>query len=678
MTASTSNWANWAAQLQTSLVFWSEGRTSLCGKGLQQVVAQLQGPAMAVWRALVFNQLALLSSQLGHWDYSKEQWELAQESWRESGLVGGSPELAPTLQWFCQLLKEAGFPERSDLVWQLHESGQPPLLDPWSVPDTGSDFASLQPPTLGSSPVPPNTQQHEYAPLGGQTLSSVPQAQPGRVQRCEWDQAVERALKQALEGKLQPALANLDQAREVAVALRPTDRGHLLALIYNAEALACFLAGDYSSATQARQEGQRIWGEMRVTPAVYQGDTHDRFAAALREAQQDRAADVFLQRHQQRQCPLVDPWADLESGLQRGEWEQVKLDLVKDWKPKLDSVLQHFSRGNSQEAVKELGLVQQRMTVHEMAGPAGCMLLQVQSLLAYAAGDYDNAQALFAKAKIQWDAVPSSKRREGPFLEQTRALLTMYGLESIADHLGDSLCDPFLYYKPEHQMQRIESNEVAEEEGDPRERWETQLKEAWELARGGRFELAQRRANHAERVARLISADDLRVCYSLNSQAVFAQAAGNYGDAASIFAEAERAWKRGARTTTARTAWTEFCTILTESDWPDLGAQLEKAWDKPVSRSAYDPALLPLECLSNTGMQVMRAAVPEVQDANVLRLPTASKDTRLEANSEAPSSKLPLILALLLVLALASGGVWWVKFRGAPTPPSSKVITTPQ
>jgi hypothetical protein len=668
---STSNWANWAEQLQTSLVYWSEGRVSMCGKGLQHVVAQLEGPAMALWRALVYNQLALLSSQLGHWDYSKQQWELAQESWRNSGLQAGSADLAPTLQWFCALLKDTGFVERSEQVWQLHESGQPPLLDPWLVPATGSELPTIAAASSRSVAVAKaEAADPAYAPLGGQTLSALAQPPSHAQAPVEWDDAVGRALKLAQEGKLQPALASLDVARAHGLAARSADRGHLLALVYSAEALACFLAGDYSAATQAKEEASRLWSELRESPMIYGSDRHEKFAAALRAGEQERAADVFSGRHAQRQCPLIDPWTDLETGMQRGNWESVQLNLAKDWKSKLDAVLQHFTRGNTQEAARELGLLHQRMNLGEQQGPAGALLLQVQALTAYAGGDYDNAQALFSKAKAQWDAMPNSKRREGPFLEQTKALLTMYGLESIADHLGETLCDPFLYYKPEHQMQRMESAEPAAtaDEGDPRESWETQLKEAWELARSGRWEMAQRRANHAERVARLVGNDDLRVCYSLNSQAVFAQAVGNYADAESIFAETDRAWKRGAKTATARTAWSEFCDVLRETQWSELADLLQKSWDKPVSRSAYDPAVLPLECLSKTGMQVMQAAVPSVQeeDAGVLRLPTPEERKRGRTVAAPGGSKAPWLVALLVVLLLIGGGAWYALSTKAP------------
>lgn len=663
---------NWATLLQASLEHWSQGRSAQGGKGLQQVIGQLQGPAMAIWRALVYNQLALLSNQLGHWQYAKDQWELAQEAWRNSGMPPGAAELNPTLDWYTQLLATYGFADSAETVKSLHAAGQPPLIDPWTAPDKTARLALAPsaPTPLVSGPEEGLPDSSGFAPLGGATVQWRPSQE---IAFDTWYEGCTQALKLASESKLPQALNCIDKARDKALVLRNSDGGHALALVYNAESLACFLAGDYSSATQARQEASRLWTDLKNSAALYRGDTHDKFAAALREADQQRAADLFLRRHGQRQCPLIDPWVDLESGLSRGEWQQQSaFVLSKDWKPKVESALQHLSRGNGLEAGKELGLMQQKMSADDLRGSAGALLLQLQALIAYASGDYDAAQEFFTKGRTLWDQLPKSKRRDGPYLEQTKSLLTMYQLESIADHLTtDSLCDPFLYYKPEHQMQRVEAGST--QEGDSRGTWEEQLREAWEMARAGRWEQAQRRASHAERVARLIDAEDLRVCYSLNSQAVFAQAAGNYADAETIYGETERAWKRGARSSGARTAWSEFCLLLRESDWPDMARKLEAKWEQPVAKSAFDPVLLPLDSLAEAGMKTMEAPRPDLseEETHVLRLPTAGESRRSAAAPERSGFPwIPLVLIALIMLGL---GGWWVTHRSAspPAPASS-------
>ena len=640
----------WAGQLQTALDFWSKGRADLGGRGLQQVLLQLRGPEHVLWRALVYNQLALLSNQLGHWQYAKEQWELAQETWRDSDMNAGGAELQATLDWYFQLLSHYGFADRAESIRQLHANRQPPLLDPWEEPAARPQLTTL-------SQVPAATplrleipNETEYAPVGGQRLASHSLAKPNSA---DWDELVAVALKVAGEGKLQPALASLDQAKALVVGNK-----HVQALIYSAEALAGFLAGDYSQAALARQEAVNLWLALEDGFSPYAGPVHGRYIKALQDAGQGSAASIFAQRHQQMKCPLVDPWADLESGIKTGDWEPTRFNILEDWRARVEMSLRFHARGNLLEAQKELGLLEQQMSQDQLQQCPGALLCQMQSIMAYATGDYDSAQVLFRKAMTTWECLEPKDRHDLPYLGQLKELMASYGLESIGERLGERLCVPVVFYKAEHQMRRVGGEEEEESEEHPREQWETQIREAWEMALKGRWDSARRHSAKAERQAKLLGATDLRVCYSLNSQAVFANAAGDYADSDELYEESVRAWRRGSHLPAARTAYSEFCLILREAQWPGMAAILEEIWDKPVSRSAFNPALLPVDSLSKQAMKILEAVAEEEPDDGILRLPSLPRPERVQKDGF-PIGKFLFTLALLL--GLAAGG--WVVYQ---------------
>lgn len=620
---------SWAGQLQSSLDYWSKGRADLGGRGLQQVLAQLQGPDHSLWRALVCNQLALLSNQLGHWQYAKDQWEMANETWRDSGLQPGSSDLQATLDWYCQLLGHYGFSERARSIRGLHQQCQPPLLNPW---EESANMPQLSP-------------LSEALPENG----TINQASSG------WDELVLQGLKAAGEGKFHPALACLDKAKERALSNK-----HVQALIYNAEALAGFLAGDYSQASLARQEAINLWLALDDAFSPYAGDVHGRFIQALEGAGQGRAAAIFSQRHQQKKCPLIDPWADLEGGIQTGQWESAQFDVLEDWRGRVEMALKFHARGNWLQGQKELGLLEQQLSHEQLQQAPGALLFQMQAILAYAGGDYDSAQVLFRKAMTVWESLEPKERNQGPYLDQLKALMATYGLDSIGENLGEGLCDPFVFYKAEHQMRQVESEASQDEQGHPRELWEKQIRESWEMALKGRWDAARRHAAKAERFARLISAHDLRVCYCLNSQAAFAHAAGDYTDSDQLYEESVRAWRRGSHLPAARTAYSEFCAILREAEWSPLAVILEDIWDQPVSRSAFHPALLPPDSLAKTGMQILQAPAEEEPDDGVLRLPSLPRPERRQRDSF-PLGKV-LFFVLLLFGLVAAGWVGYHKF----------------
>lgn len=638
----------WAGQLQTALDFWSKGRADLGGRGLQQVLLQLKGPDYTLWRALVYNQLALLSNQMGHWQYAKEQWELANETWRDSGMQAGGAELQDTLDWYFQLLNHYGFSERAESIRQLHADNQPPLLDPWEEPAPKPQLTTLSQ-LPAAAPlrleIPSET---DYAPVGGQRVASRSLVGQNFV---DWDELVRQALKAAGEGKLQPALASLDKAKELVVGNK-----HVQALIYSAEALAGFLAGDYSQAAQARQEAVNLWLALDENFSPYAGTVHDRYIQALEDVGQAQAARIFAQRHQQMKCPLVDPWADLEGGLKKGEWETTAFNILEDWRTRVGMALRFHARGNLLEAQKELGLLEQQMSLEQMQQCPGALLCQMQSLMAYGTGDYDSAQVLFRKAVTIWDRLEPRERHDLPYLGELKELMIAHGLESIALGLGEQLCDPFVSYKAEHQMRQVTGESDQESSDHPMEQWETQIREAWAMALKGRWDSAGRHAAKAERFAKLLGATDLRVCYSLNSQAVFANAAGDYADSDQLYEESVRAWRRGSHLPAARTAYSEFCLILREAEWPGMAAILEGIWEKPVSRSAFNPALLPVDALSNQAMKILEAVAEEEPDDGVLRLPSLPRAERAQRDGF-PIGK---ALFLLVLLAGLGAGGWFL------------------
>jgi len=643
---------SWAGQLQNSLDFWSKGRCDLGGRGLQQVLAQLQGPDHTLWRALVYNQLALLSNQMGHWQYAKEQWEMANENWRESGTAAGSPDLQATLDWYVQLLSHYGFAERAEALRQLHAQNHPPLLNPWEEPTETSQFRPISEVPAAAPLRLEILPETDYAPVGGQRLATRPLANQGF---SDWDALICQGLQAAGEGRFQPALASLDKAKEMALSNK-----HVQALIYDAEAVAGFLAGDYSQASLARQEAVNLWLALDDSFNPYAGNVHSRFIKALEDSGQGKAAAIFSQRHQLQKCPLIDPWADLEGGMKTGDWENAEFNILDDWRARVEMALKFHARGNWLEGQKELGLLEQQLTPEQLQQAPGALLFQMQAIMAYAGGDYDSAQVLFRKAVTVWESLEPKDRNEGPYLEQLKALMGIYGLESISERLGERLCDPFVFYQAEHQMRQIASGDGDSEQGHPRERWENQIREAWEMALKGRWDSARRQAAKAERYAKLISAHDLRVCYSINSQAAFAHAAGDYTDSDELYEESVRAWRRGSHLPAARTAYSEFCVILREAEWPALAVILEEIWDRPVSRSAFNPALLPPDSLAKTGMQILQAPAEEEPDDGVLRLPSLPRVERRQQDSF-PVGKV-LFFILLLAGLVVAGWLGYHKF----------------
>jgi hypothetical protein len=621
--------SDWSACFTEALSFWHQGQLEQAGRSFQQAI-KLCEPANPLWRALLCNQLALLSIQMGHGPYAQEQWKRAQQAWQEAGVQAGQTSLSETLEWYSERLREYGFGQRGRRVLQLHQQAQPPLLEPSQAP-------------------PP-----------------------------DWDPLVKKALQLSKQGRFQSALLEFDRAKVVAKALQSQERSHLLALIYNAEALAAFEAGDYSQAGEAKQEAERLWQSLETDLKPYAGDTHLRWTEVLRDSGQETVADVFENRHQRRVCPLIDPWEDLQSGLQSSSWKASHFELGEDWKNRLESAFQALEKQQNLEAQRTLASLEAAMPPAAMRASPGALLLQAQALVFYQSGEFDSSRQTFLRAQEIWDKLNAEQRKQAPHFEQFRSLLAMFGFMEMSESLGERLCDPFLFHKPSQQLPSAPRPEPAEEEeeGDPRERWERQMVESWQLALKSRWEKAQRAAANAERVARLLGNNDLRVAYSLHSQALFCQASGDYNDAQALQEDAERCWKRGAHTPAARTAYVEFCDILEQCEWHYLSEEMLRLWDKPA-RSALKPAFLPLERLSQTAMQTMSMAPPEPEpDDGSLRLPTIP--ARPKPANAGNSNQIALYLGGLLILIAVGIAGWKLRPKQVvPTPTIPNSVKKP-
>lgn len=627
--------SEWATQLADALSLWASGKPDQAGRGLQRTAASLTAPEQSLWKALTLNQLALVSSQLGHWDYAQTQWKSAATAWEACRQTPGSSGLDASLEWFSTLLRAHNFTTEAERLMARHRAGEPPLLDPWD--------ASVQA-SLASSPA---------AARAAET-----------VETPAWDALLETALLRAQEGRSDAVARACDAARQQAVQVRAQDGGQLLALVYGLEAVAWFQVGDYGQASQARAEAQRCWAE--CPQPRFGGELHARYGALLERAREAELARRFRERDGRRECPLLDPWADLQTGMAVSQAPVVApFQLHKDYQPRLAESFSAWARGEHDRALQDLAALGRRMSAEEQAGPAGILLLQLQALFEFTAGHYDAAHSSYARARTAWEDLPPGKRREGPFLEKVKSLLTLHGYASMADRLGEEIGDPSVYHKPELQLARGDFEGVAAAEpSDPREAWEQSLREAWEAAGQKRWNVAQRRAVNAERAARLLGFEDLRVTYALNSQALFAQSSGDYADAESLFNDTTLQWRRGAHTVGARPAWNEFCCLLRDSGWLELASQLEAAWPEGEQRSAFDPALLPLTCMDQVGMRSLESAAVEAPaDPGKLQLPPEFRQPAPPPVSVSRPRSGPPWGLLLLLLALAAGAGWWWTHR---------------
>lgn len=368
---------------------------------------------MAVWRAFLHNQLALLCQDTGEWGEARHHWELSQQSWRAAGLHPGSEGLSATLDWYADILEHYQFSERAGLLKSLHKAGRPPLLDPWQNQASGPQAASASQSRRALS------NQPEYAPLGGNTVSIQRQS----AVEGSWDQLLSQALQLAERANFARAQNLFDQARHQVVDRRVTEP-HLLALVYSAEAIAAFLAGSYSQAEKAGDQARDLW------KMPEQREDLQLFAQALRSGGQESAAVLFMARVAQNQFPLLDPSTDLQTGLARGQWQAPE---QLNFPERLEDALKHYSRGNLYECQRRLD----NLALQLQQDPAREALLgNLQSLLAHAQGDESNARISYNKARTRWKGSGT--------LQAEIDLLRQYQLEKMADALKQGhLLDPF-------------------------------------------------------------------------------------------------------------------------------------------------------------------------------------------------------------------------------------------
>ena len=272
--------ANWSNLLHTALEEWSAGRLERAGRSFTRVLEDCQIPEMLVWRAFVHNQLALLSQESGDWEEARLHWQAARESWQESSLSASSPELRATLAWYLDLLEHHQFHPRARELKQLIDRGLPPLLDPWQG---GATLATA--PLARTTPLAKTElNQPSYAPMGGQTVSLERKSSV----TGSWTDLISQALELSARSNFARALHLFDQARHQVVDRRVT-HPHLVAMVYCAESIGAFIAGNYPQAEKAREQASEIWRSPKSGDEDLQS-----FAQALSAGGQETAAVLFM------------------------------------------------------------------------------------------------------------------------------------------------------------------------------------------------------------------------------------------------------------------------------------------------------------------------------------------------------------------------------------------------
>jgi len=400
--------ANWSNQLHIALEEWAAARTDRAQRSFHRVLEGCQSEEMVVWRAFLHNQLALLCLETGQWDEARHHWDAALQSWGAAGLQPDSPQLAATLGWYADILDHYQFRERARL---LRTSGRVPLIDPWqSESPVQSAFA-----TSAGAPV---QNEESYQPMGGNSVS---------VQRSggatgTWDELITQALELAGRANFPRAQNLFDQARDQVVARRVT-HPHLLALVYSAESIGAFVAGQYPLAEKARDQAKELWR----TPEQHSEDLQ-LFAQALKAAGQENAAALFMSRVGKHEFPLLDPLTDLQSGVARGQWKTATVD----WLASLEEACKHFARGNLVECQRRLDSLAMQM---EPQPAREALLGNLQALLAQAQGEEDEARTFYNRARTRWTN-PNT-------LSADLKILRRYKLEKLADALkAGHLLDP--------------------------------------------------------------------------------------------------------------------------------------------------------------------------------------------------------------------------------------------
>ena len=400
--------ANWSNQLHIALEEWAAGRSDRAQRSFHRVLEGCQSEEMAVWRAFLHNQLALLCLETGQWEEARHHWEAALQGWGSAGLQPDSPQLAATLGWYADILDHYQFCDRARL---LRTDGRVPLIDPWQ------SESSLQSTFVASGTVSAQNEE-AYQPMGGNSVS----VQRSGAAVGTWDELVTQALELAARSNFPRAQNLFDQARDQVVARRVT-HPHLLALVYSAESIGAFVAGQYPPAEKARDQAKELWR----TPEQHSEDLQ-LFAQALKAAGQENAAALFMSRVGKHEYPLLDPLVDLQSGVARGQWKTATVD----WLASLEEACKHFARGNLVECQRRLDGLAMQM---EPQPAREALLGNLQALLAQAQGEEEEARTFYNRARTRWTNANT--------LSADLKLLRRYKLEKLAEALkAGHLLDP--------------------------------------------------------------------------------------------------------------------------------------------------------------------------------------------------------------------------------------------
>ena len=130
----------WAQSLYDGLKEWGAGRPVQASNKLLAALTEVERltPPSAFWQAILENLLAVTASEAGLYGQVQQHQDHALELWEQSGRT---PQVASSLDYFYGLLQSNQLGAVADRVKALYQTGQPPLLDPWSNPKEGPPAA---------------------------------------------------------------------------------------------------------------------------------------------------------------------------------------------------------------------------------------------------------------------------------------------------------------------------------------------------------------------------------------------------------------------------------------------------------------------------------------------------------------------------------------------------------
>jgi tetratricopeptide (TPR) repeat protein len=674
-------------------------------------------PAQQFWKAILHNLQAVMASETGLYGQVQEFQDLALQIWTTAGLDRRPTGLPATLNRYSDQLRKAGLDAVADRLKALYQIGQAPLLDPWSNPkeqppsaptrlETKSSPEILRPsrlarsgalpladPELPSSkgplfrsrtsvasavpkiealrnappeaPLRPLPSIHQARPrpavlvpesgalLGRKLFNSSAEVSPSQSM-IHWEARWCEALTLAANGQLLKSVRILEEElRTAATQMLAHQRSLRLTWTYNIEAIAYFLAGDYTESTQAFQHAETHWNEIRTAKESWDGSATQEFIAALTQAGRTTEAAVVSDRVSRRVLPLLNPWQDLT-----GQLEQVAMSphieggfsSDKDWKDKLERSVALLERKEYGQAQKQLARLLE--SLQKLGGSAGSHVQSIltQQLLVFCAfhlGEFAEAEVMFKEAAHQWSELSQAERRAGGWLTAMRSLLRDHNIDEMAAGVDDQLFNPFssrttsALGKPNQHLA-----ELPPEADDELHSWDLWMRDAWTAARHRDFSKAFRCAVRAEDAAREVSSVNLHVCYAINTQAVLSFLIGNYPEADESYRQTTEVWKRSRSQATAKPAWNDFVRILGETGWSEQSRSLKSKWTG-TGIPTY-PALLTPSV--DIGTEALIGYTTGSQQAEEAEIELAMKDRQQRASKVNSLAMLGLVLTLGLTL----------------------------